>query len=171
MKLNFQKCCEKDVKVLSKISRETFIDAFEKQNNPTDFKNYISKAFSFETMYKELCNTASHFFFIYKEKELIGYFKLNEFDAQTELKEKKGIELERIYIIREHQGKSLGREALLKVLEMAIKKDKEYIWLGVWERNLDAIRFYQRHGFVKFDTHPYYIGSDKQTDWLMRKEL
>ncbi|WP_394974331.1 GNAT family N-acetyltransferase [uncultured Croceitalea sp.] len=171
MKLNFQKCCEKDVKVLSKISRETFIDAFEKQNDPTDFKNYISKAFSLEAIHKELCNTASHFFFIYIDKKLIGYFKLNEFDAQTELKEKKGIELERIYIIKEYQGKSLGSEALLKILEMVIKKDKEYIWLGVWEHNLDAIRFYKRHGFIKFDTHPYYISSDKQTDWLMRKEL
>lgn len=171
MKLNFQKCCEKDVKTLSKISRETFIDAFEKHNDPTDFKDYISKAFSIETIHKELCNTASHFFFIYIEKELIGYFKLNEFEAQTELKEKHGIELQRIYVMKEYQGKNLGTQTLMEILKIAHQRDKEYIWLGVWEHNLDAIRFYEKYGFIKFDTHPYYVGSDKQTDWLMKKEL
>lgn len=157
--------------LLSNISRETFIDAFEKQNNPDDFQDYIKKAFSFSTLNDELHNAASHFFYIYMQEELIGYFKLNEFEAQTELKEKQGIELERIYIIKAYQGRSLGTKTLVKIMEMPSLKEKEYIWLGVWEHNVDAIRFYEKHGFIKFDSHPYYIGSDKQTDWLMRKEL
>ncbi len=171
MELDFQKCCEKDIPVLSKISRETFTDAFAVQNNPRDFQDYIHKAFSHSTLKRELNTKASHFFFIYLKKQLIGYFKLNEFDAQSELKQPEGIELERIYIIHKHQGKNLGTKTLLEALKIARQKEKQYIWLGVWEHNLDAIRFYQKHGFIKFDAHPYYIGNDKQTDWLMRKEL
>ena len=171
MKLNFLKCSEKDLYVLSKISRETFINAFAAQNNPQDFEQYITKAFSLPTIRKELEDAASHFSFIHLQNELIGYFKLNEFDAQNEFKETAGIELERIYLTRGYKGKGLGTQTLLNVIEIAKQKEKQYIWLGVWEQNLDAIRFYERHGFTKFETHPYYIGSDKQTDWLMRKEL
>ncbi|GMN10132.1 spermidine/spermine N(1)-acetyltransferase [Croceitalea sp. MTPC9] len=171
MKLRFQKCNEKDLNVLTKISKETFIDAFEDQNNPDDFQDYINKAFSISTLNKELNNLNSQFFFVYSNQKLIGYFKLNEFDAQSELKEAQGIELERIYIIKKHQGKSIGTQTLLEILKIARQKEKQYIWLGVWEHNLNAIRFYQKHGFIKFDKHPYYIGKDKQTDWLMRKEL
>lgn len=171
MKLDFQKCNGKDLRILSKLSRKTFIDAFEKQNNPTDFQEYIKNAFSLSTLNDELSNLDSHFFFVYENQKLIGYFKLNEFNAQSELKEKEGIELQRIYVINEYQGRNLGAQILLKIMEIANQKKKKYIWLGVWERNLDAIRFYKKYGFIKFDTHPYYIGSDKQTDWLMLKKL
>jgi ribosomal protein S18 acetylase RimI-like enzyme len=48
---------------------------------------------------------------------------------------------------------------------------KDFVWLGVWEHNTAAIKFYQRHGFTKFGEHPYYVGNDKQMDWLMRIDL
>jgi len=63
---------------------------------------------------------------------------LNEFEAQNELQELKGLELERIYVINEYQGKGLGAQILQKVVEIAVKKKKEYIWLGVWEYNKEA---------------------------------
>lgn len=171
MNLAFKQCNKSNLKELSQISRETFVTAFASQNNPEDFEYYIKNAFSLETLETELKNTDSHFYFVYLKKELIGYFKLNEFDAQNELQEMEGMELERIYVISKYQGKGLGAQILHKILEIVIKKQKQYIWLGVWEYNLDAIRFYEKHDFNKFDTHPYYIGKDKQTDWLMRKKL
>jgi ribosomal protein S18 acetylase RimI-like enzyme len=61
---------------------------------------------------------------------------------------------------------------MLRALQvLAIEEDMEYLWLGVWEENQEAIRFYLRHGFVTFGKHPYYIGSDRQMDWMMRFQL
>lgn len=60
---------------------------------------------------------------------------------------------------------------LNEVKKIASHKQKTFLWLGVWEKNDRAIEFYQNHGFSKFGTHPYYIGEDKQTDWLMRFEM
>ena len=171
MVLEFKNCIQTDLKTLAQLSRNTFIDAFAKQNNSIDFEEYINKAFSLSNLEKELSTIDSQFFFMYIKKQLVGYFKLNENNAQNELKEKAGIELERIYIKKSFQGKKLGTQTIAQIIKIAYKKEKQYIWLGVWERNLDAIRFYQRHDFVKFDTHPYYIGNDRQIDWLMRKEL
>ena len=45
------------------------------------------------------------------------------------------------------------------------------MWLGVWEENKRAIRFYQKNGFVEFDKHIFILGKDAQTDILMRKKL
>ena len=58
-----------------------------------------------------------------------------------------------------------------KTISLARKEQVEFLWLGVWEENKKAIRFYKRYGFIKFGTHPYYIGADKQTDWLMKYSL
>ena len=85
MKLEFQKCNQNDLKVLSQISKETFVTAFALQNNPKDFENYISKAFSIDTIDKELKDIASHFYFVYYrlrislkliEKNLMKQFSL-----------------------------------------------------------------------------------------------
>ena len=87
------------------------------------------------------------------------------------MKLEESMELERIYVLKEFQGLGHGERILNKVKRLAVEAGKSFLWLGVWEKNTRAIKFYEKHGFVKFGTHPYYIGSDKQTDWLMRFDL
>ncbi|MFS4492826.1 GNAT family N-acetyltransferase [Maribacter sp. 2308TA10-17] len=171
MPLRFQKCALTHLDQLIEISKTTFVNAFEKDNNPEDFETYIDAAFDKSTIKEQLVNPNSSFYFAIKDEALAGYFKLNAGDAQTDIKSEEAIELERIYVLQEFQGKQIGKMMLQKAIEIAGEKHKRYIWLGVWEENTDAIRFYQRHNFTKFATHPYFIGKDKQTDWLMRFEI
>jgi ribosomal protein S18 acetylase RimI-like enzyme len=171
MNLSYKICSQSNLQELVEISRKTFISAFEKQNNPEDFKAYINKAFSKEQLNKELSLPNVSFYFVYKGNVLVGYFKLNEKEAQTEPFDDTSIEIERIYVLEEFQGQQLGKEMLQKIIEMAKQSKKKFIWLGVWEKNTLAIRFYERYGFEKFGTHPYIIGNDVQTDWLMRLDL
>ncbi len=103
--------------------------------------------------------------------DITGYFKINQGNAQTDIYDENAMELERIYILKNFQGKRLGAWALNKVLEFAKEGGAQYVWLGVWEHNSKAIRFYERHGFKKFGEHPYYIGNDRQNDWLMRFDI
>ena len=56
-------------------------------------------------------------------------------------------------------------------IAIAKAKNRDYIWLGVWERNFKAIKFYERFGFKKFGEHEFVLGDDVQTDWLMALEL
>lgn len=171
MSLVFRKCVVEDLASLVEISRTTFIVAFEADNNPKDFNAYIEKAFSTKRIEKELLNPDSAFYFVYKENNLVGYLKLNIGNAQTEQLDLEGMELERIYVLHKYQGQQIGKQMLDKTISLARKEQVEFLWLGVWEENKKAIRFYKRYGFIKFGTHPYYIGADKQTDWLMKYSL
>ncbi len=167
----FQKCTLLNLDQLVRVSRKTFVDAFEKDNDPKDFRTYCDFAFDKNKLSKELKTPNTTFYFAYIDEQLAGYFKLNEDDAQTDIKSQESIELERIYVLEQFQGEQIGTKMLFKAIEIAFDKNKKHLWLGVWEKNTDAIRFYQKHGFLKFNTHPYYIGKDKQTDWLMRFDL
>lgn len=171
MQLNFQKCELADLERLISIAKKTFVNAFEKYNDPEDFKAYVNMAFEKENILSQLKNQDSAFYFVFVEQQLVGYFKLNVNEAQTDIKTKEAIELERIYVLQEFQGKQIGKLMLQKTIALATEKSKKYIWLGVWEHNLNAIRFYQKHGFKKFATHPYFVGKDEQTDWLLRFDL
>jgi len=169
--LDFKKCTSEDFDDLIIISKKTFVDAFEKDNDPEDFKNYIEKAFSRQTLVSEFKNSNSHFYFVYSKGNLVGYFKLNEGEAQNETLTESSLELERIYVISEYQSKGFGKHILNFIIHLVKYWNVHILWLGVWQKNKKAIAFYERYGFVKFGTHPYYIGNDKQTDWLMKLKL
>lgn len=81
------------------------------------------------------------------------------------------MEMERIYVLKEYQGKAVGQILLDKAISLAGDADVKEVWLGVWEKNLKAINFYRRNGFVVFATHLFKLGTDKQTDLMMRIEI
>lgn len=172
MSLIFKKCTIEDLDILIEMSKATFIDAFEKDNNPNDFKRYIAGAFNKEQITSELLNPNSSFYFMLLDAVgYVGYIKLNRKEAQKEPFDADAIELERIYVLKEFQGKELGRDALEIVIDIATYQKASCLWLGVWEQNTRAISFYENYGFIKFDKHPYLIGEDEQYDWMMKLDL
>ena len=171
MQLSLRKCTLTDLDDLLEMSKTTFAEAFEKDNNPEDFKAYLQEAFHPRKLAKELSNIYTHFYFVNSSSKRVAYMKLNVASAQTDVHHPRAMEIERIYVAREYQGKQIGAWMLNEIKSIAKKFHKEFIWLGVWEHNPKAIAFYKRHGFVKFGEHPYYIGKDKQTDWLLRLDL
>lgn len=171
MLFRFEKCTLHHLETLLQIARQTFIEAFASDNNPLDFEKYINTAFTKEQLIRELNNKDTSFYLTYVDEVLVAYIKINENDAQSDIKAEEALELERIYVIADYQGKKIGEWLLNTVRDIAVKQEKTYMWLGVWEENVRAIAFYEAHGFYKFDTHPYYIGTDKQTDWLMRLDV
>jgi len=54
---------------------------------------------------------------------------------------------------------------------MATTNKKKKIWLGVWEKNENALAFYNKMGFVQTGTHFFYMGDEEQTDIIMMKTL
>lgn len=171
MNLTFEKCTVEDLDVLVDISRDTFVQAFEKQNDPEDFWNYIDEAFNEDVIIEQLLDKNSEFHFVYLRNILVGYFKLNKSEAQTEQFAKKSIELERIYVLTDFQDQGIGKLVLIEIIKIAKLNKASFLWLGVWQENKKAVKFYEAYGFKKFGAHPYYIGKDKQTDWLMKYQL
>lgn len=171
MKIYLVKCAVQDLTVLLNIARLTFREAFEEQNNPDDFRSYMDRAFN-EVIFKEqLQHADSSYYFIKTNGSLVGYLKLNENQAQNEQFDASSIELERLYIQSNFQGQNIGQQVLQKVIHLAKEKGVSFLWLGVWEKNHNAIRFYERSGFKKFGAHPYFLGNDQQTDYLMKFDL
>ena len=156
-----------DIDVLLALSRKTFYESFNHLNTSENMEAYMNMAFTRQRLLSELNNENSEFYFAKDGEEIVGYLKLNKKDAQTEFKGDSSIEIERIYIDSNFQGKGYGTLFLDKVREIAISGGNTYIWLGVWEKNPDAIRFYERNGFDVFSSHEFQMGDEVQIDKLM----
>jgi ribosomal protein S18 acetylase RimI-like enzyme len=160
-----------DVEQLQIIGRDTFIETFSAVNTEENMKNYLEGSFSTTKLMEEVANEDSQFYFAVLDGGVVGYLKINTGQAQTELKEDHGLEIERIYVQKAYHGKNVGQFLYEKALAVAGALGASYVWLGVWERNAKAIRFYTKNGFVPFDKHIFKLGDDEQTDIMMKKTL
>jgi len=156
---------------LKKIGKQTFRETFSESNSEENMDKYLEEGFSNEKLTTELTDKNSEFHFASADNEIIGYLKVNFGDSQTELKDSNALEIERIYVLKEFHGKSIGQLLYDKAIEIARQKEAEYIWLGVWEENLRALSFYKKNGFVEFDKHVFKLGDDEQTDIMMKLKL
>ena len=55
--------------------------------------------------------------------------------------------------------------------DLAKKEGFDAMWLGVWEYNPRAKRFYEKNGFREVGSHTFVLGADPQTDLLMQKQI
>ncbi|RYG33723.1 MAG: GNAT family N-acetyltransferase [Chitinophagaceae bacterium] len=169
--IHIRKASLGDISILQELGILTFREAFEAFNSADNMRMYLETAFSDEQMTKELSDRNSEFYLAETGGEAIGYLKLNFADEQTELQDRDGLEIERIYVLKKFYGRKVGQALFKKATEIASQRALKYIWLGVWEENLRAINFYKKNGFLEFGKHKFMLGTDEQTDILMKLTL
>ena len=160
-----------EIETLQEIGKKTFFETFADSNSESDMQQYLESNFSLQKLQGEVDNAGSQFFIAWDGTAAIGYLKVNTGLAQTELQENSSLEIERIYVLQDYHGKKVGQLFYEHALQVAIELNKSSLWLGVWENNPRAIRFYEKNGFVAFDTHIFKMGAEEQTDIMMRKSL
>lgn len=171
MNISMTRSTLEDSEKLQNIGYETFKETFENQNSPENIKTYLERAFNLKQVEKELSNPSSQFFFVSLNDEIAGYIKVNTGNAQSEEMDDEFLEIERIYIIKKFQRHGLGKYLFNKAMDIALEQNKKKIWLGVWEKNENAISFYKKLGFVQTGAHSFFMGDEEQTDLIMVKIL
>ena len=160
-----------DLETLRNLSIQTFKETFDEVNTEENMQKYLLEKLSIEKLKTELENVNSEFYFAENNDEILGYLKLNFKDAQTEKLEENHFEIERIYVLKAFLGQKIGQILFDKAIEIGREKNLEYVWLGVWEENHRAIKFYEKNGFEIFGKHDFVLGEDVQTDLLMKMKI
>jgi ribosomal protein S18 acetylase RimI-like enzyme len=167
--LRVAKVLQNEISLLQSISRSTFYETFSEFNSESDMRNYLENDMSIQQLTTEWNNIGTEFYFAILNDDVIGYLKLNSCNSEFTDATLKGIEIARIYVLKEHHGNGAGQILFETAVTIANKKDCDYIWLGVWENNPRAIRFYEKNGFVKSGEKQFVLGNDIQTDWVMTR--
>lgn len=167
-KFFIKECSLEDIEKLKYISEKTFCETYSSENTEEDMKNYLKENFSYEHIESEVKNSASRFYIVEHNKEIIAYMKLNFDKAQTKKGHNNTLEVQRIYVLQEYKGNQIGKRLIEKAIQIGRDNDLKYIWLGVWENNINAIKFYEKQEFKKFGTCIFKLGEDEQIDNLMK---
>ncbi len=164
-------CSADDVKNVKDICERTFQETFADTNTDEDMAEYLQVNFNEEQIIKELTNEHSFYYLVDTDGETAGYMKLNICSAQTEDGHPDALEVQRIYILERFKGNGIGKELIQIAIDTAKQMNRDYVWLGVWEHNYPAIKFYEKLGFEKFGQHTFVLGEDEQVDYLMRRVI
>lgn len=162
-----------DAKALTDLAYTTFWDAFahHPKNAPDDLNHYMRQAFSLEQTTKELGEENSVFLIAELDGEPAGYAKIITHNTEEGITAERPIELNRLYSHQQFLGKGIGQALMDACFERARNHGHDVMWLGVWEYNPRAQRFYEKNGFRVVGSHVFQLGEDPQTDLLMQKEL
>src|SRR5687767_620360 len=133
--IKIRKVTLNDIGQLQNIGRQTFSETFSAGNTEENMKKYLDEGFSAGKLSGELNDKNSEFYFAELDNNVIGYLKLNFGESQTELKDDKALEIERIYVLKEFHGKKVGQMLYDKAIQIARNSGADYVWLGVWEEN------------------------------------
>lgn len=160
-----------DLTELLALARTSFVQAFTAGNKPENVQAYLAEAFTEDKLTQEIQETASTFIVASLAGKLVGYTKLNLSAAQADVQDPASVEVARLYTLEEVWGTGLGQLLLDAAIAFGRQEGKTWLWLGVWEHNARAIRFYEKNGLLIFGSHPFPFGDEIQTDWLMRMDL
>lgn len=160
-----------DAELIADLSRDTFRETFAAENSKEDMNKFLNEQFTKGRLMMEVGEPENIFLLAYVDDEVAGYAKLRDGRKPDELQRDQCMEIARLYVLKDQSGKGVGRQLMNNALDIASELKKNVVWLGVWEKNERAIRFYKHFGFEKFGQWEFLLGDDVQNDWLMKKYL
>ncbi len=162
-----------DAKIVAKLAAETLREAFASHENTTDTEAYITQFFHKLSLQSELADAKNHPFWIaFEGDEAIAYAKLNRKNEKPRnLKGYKAIELQRLYVYEKNKGQGVGRQLLEQALEQARQDKYQAVFVSVWDKNEEALSFYEKMGFERLGWHYFLFGFGRQRDFWMVKYL
>ncbi len=171
MQLQVRKIEAIDAPILASLARQTFFDTFTGTCTEQDMQEFLVEYFNEARIKSEILMEGNFYFFAEVDGVPVGFLQfMEDYSGFPEMKKWKALELKRLYIQHAFHKQGIAQFLMDFILNYAQENKYEVVWLGVWEHNERAKRFYAKYGFVDSGhTHDFPIGSTPQTDnWLWK---
>jgi len=189
IELEFRQATSEDAAQVSKLIGSTWAKFFAYSVTESDLDTYLNTTVSEAQIRKEIEDPNKYYLlaarppgYVTSSEQpvsstaatgsvVVGVAQLNFNTTEEGLTTSNPVELNRLYINSTEQGSGLAA-ILLQAAEMEAKnRGYNGLWLGVWENNARAKRFYEKMGFVRRGEHSFWVGESKRKDWIMEKKL
>ena len=168
---SIRKAKPNDAVALAKLAEKTFRDTFGADNSATDMDQHCLEAYGAQIQTLEILDPEIDTFVCEFENQLIAYTQLSWLQAPSCVQAVNPVEIRRFYVNSPWHGQGIAQTMMNRLLEHVTSKNADQIWLGVWEHNPKARRFYQKMGFLEVGDHVFQLGSDPQRDLILSRKV
>ena len=134
---------------------------------------YIKSSFTKEVLEKEATDDNTILYRILKNKKAVGVLKITLNSPLVNFSEDEALCVDKIYILKEHSGKGIGKKVLQFVMLRAKEMQKKIVWLDTMQKG-PALNFYLKNGFIIHSeskvTLPTILEKEKLM-WIMVKKV
>ena len=158
-----------DAEALVAIGRMTFAETFGHLYPPQDLATFLAEAHGLGRARADLADPAKAVWLVEAGGEVIGYALAGPCHLPDPDVTPACGELERLYLVKAHQGGGAGGRLLAEVLAWLEKDGPRRLWIGVWSENHGAQRLYARHGFEQVGTYEFVVGQTRDHELILRR--
>jgi diamine N-acetyltransferase len=166
---------EGDAAALAALAERTFRDAFAAVNAAADMDLHCARHYAPAIQEAEIADPLGATLVVERNGELIGYAQLRRRPVPVSVLNGDGptpaVEIRRFYVLHAWHGSGLAAALMDECVAQARAAGAAVLWLGVWEHNPRAMRFYDKHGFTTVGEQPFVLGKDPQRDLVMTRPL
>lgn len=156
-----------DLGDFGRFSRQTFVETYREFHSAEKMARHVAERLDDGTLAAELSDPARIVLMLTHGDAWAGYAVLRRDEAPPEVVARRPVEVERFYVDAQWHGQRLAAPLMTAALDAARQGEHDVAWLGVWERNPRAIRFYEKQGFRIVGHHIYLFDGHPENDHLM----
>ena len=160
-----------DAGAVAEVAERIFTRTFGPLNSAADIAAYAGTAFGESIQRRELEDPDGEYLLSFVDTKLVAFAQLRHGATDPTVHGDAPVEIQRFYVDHDFHGRGVAARLMEACVEAATARTGRTLWLGVWERNARAIRFYEKCGFVDVGSHPFQLGQDRQTDRVMMRRI
>ncbi|MXO56100.1 GNAT family N-acetyltransferase [Pontixanthobacter gangjinensis] len=161
-----------DVTALAALGRDSFLAAFEHLYKPSDLAAFLEQAYSLEGVGGDLAHPNLVYRLAEDAEGLAGYCKIAKRSAYAEHSDAvRPMALNQLYTAPGRTGQGIGAALMDWALAEARELGADAMQLSVYSENYGAQRFYQRYGFTKIADIGFWVGEQRDAEFLYELRL
>ena len=161
-----------DVSALAALGRDSFCAAFEHLYRPEDLSTFLEQVFSDKAVAEEVVGDRYTHHLACDEKGLAGFCKLKSPSDYGEYSDAKNpVALGQLYTEPARTGLGIGAKLMDWALTEARQRGHDAVQLSVYSENYGAQRFYERYGFAKIADIGFWVGQQRDAEFLYELRL
>jgi ribosomal protein S18 acetylase RimI-like enzyme/quercetin dioxygenase-like cupin family protein len=160
-----------DAPAIAALAERIFVRTFGPDNTPENMSAYVASAFGEDIQRREIETPDNRYLLVDIDGALGAFALLRRGATDPAVDGAAPVQVERLYVDHDYHGRGIAHQLMDACIEHARAMGGETLWLGVWERNPRAIRFYEKCGFTDVGSQTFVLGDDPQTDRVMKRAL
>lgn len=164
----FRAAIPDDANEIADFMTRNFLEAYGHSSSPENIQKAVQDYYGVEAQRADLANAAIINCLCMIENKIAGLAQVKPPKPDSDPHH---FELSRFYVDAAYHGKGIAPVLMQQTLDTIRDRDARTLWLSVWQGSQQAIRFYQKQGFMISGDTIFMIGDEPMNDWLMTKEL
>jgi ribosomal protein S18 acetylase RimI-like enzyme len=160
-----------DAEELARVARDTFIATFGALYRAEDLAAFLAETRSPEAVARYLAESDTRHCLALRDGTIVGFADLGPFKLPYDPGQRRAVELHRLYVVEAAQGKGIADRLMAWILDQAQDLGAEDLYLGVYQDNQRAVRFYMRHGFEIVGEYLFEVGAHRDQEYVMRRRV